>query len=148
MKTQTECVYWLAGNCLLIISLVSGCQAERHADRSVLAICASSKLTSHKIEVLTGKAKAGDAIAAGRLSEYYFHVGSDEAKAIKWEAQAATNGLGSAQFNMGQFYSGTIFPGMVDLKKAQYWFGRAADQGDQEAKQKLKELETRGGSSR
>ena len=67
---------------------------------------------------------------------YYFGrnvVKMDNAKAVEYFTQAAEGGHAEAQYRLGQCYM-LGFGVSVDLQKARYWYGKAADQGNQLAK--------------
>lgn len=86
----------------------------------------------------TQSALAGDVYAANRLGHEAFQ--NDQGKeAIHWYQLAADKQDVDGEFNLGFCYeSGVGTP--INLKKAKYWYQKAALQGDEEAKRKLKHL--------
>ncbi|HWI50241.1 MAG TPA: sel1 repeat family protein, partial [Rummeliibacillus sp.] len=86
----------------------------------------------------TQSALAGDVFAANRLGHEAFQNDRGE-EAIHWYQMAADKQDVDGEFNLGFCYeSGMGTP--INMKKAKYWYQRAALQGDEEAKRKLKEL--------
>lgn len=86
----------------------------------------------------TQSALAGDVFAANRLGNAAFQNNQGE-EAIRWYQIAADQQDVDGEFNLGFCYeSGMGTP--INMKKAKYWYQRAALQGDAEAKRKLKEL--------
>ena len=86
----------------------------------------------------TQSALAGDVFAANRLGHEAFQNAQGE-EAIRWYQMAADKQDVDGEFNLGFCYeSGMGTP--INMKKAKYWYQRAALQGDEEAKLKLKEL--------
>jgi len=122
---------------LTVAILVGGCNTTPHPTRLTYEYV----LSESQITGLAKKAQAGDATAAFRLYEYYHLVSYDRDKAISWLTKSANNGNVVAQYNMGMMYNGEIYPDLTDIKKAEYWFKRAADNGDIKARRKLEELQ-------
>lgn len=86
----------------------------------------------------TQSALAGDVFAANRLGNAAFQNNQGE-EAIRWYQIAANQQDVDGEFNLGFCYeSGMGTP--INMKKAKYWYQRAALQGDAEAKKKLKEI--------
>jgi len=83
-------------------------------------------------------ALAGDVFAANRLGHEAVANGHG-AKAVKWYRMAADRGDAYGEYNLGVCYEvGIGVPS--DLKKAKYWFTKAALKGDKLAKEKLEKL--------
>lgn len=58
----------------------------------------------------------------------------------KWSSLSAEKGDAGEQMGMGIMYELGVF-GTKDLKKAAYWYRKAAKQGDVKAKRKVKEFD-------
>ena len=117
------------------ILCVVGCRSK-----PVLHTNASCGLTDTQVASFTTRALAGDGDAAWRLCEYYAFIKYDQASALKWMTVAAEDGNVSGQYNLAHEYEGAFDKSRLDLKKARYWYQRAADGGDVDAKRKLAEL--------
>ena len=66
------------------------------------------------------------------------HVQENYETAVKYFRKAAEQGLASAQYNLGYFYYyGHGVP--EDEDAAQYWMQKAAEQGDKDAAEFLRE---------
>jgi TPR repeat protein len=102
----------------------------------------SSFLSNTQVTNLTTTASAGDGDAAFKLYRFYDEIKQDRVSALKWLEKAADSGVVVAQYNMGMDYDGELYPDIVDLKRAKYWFQRAADAGNADAKRKLLELKS------
>ncbi|WP_067727401.1 tetratricopeptide repeat protein [Oceanobacillus damuensis] len=86
----------------------------------------------------TESAKNGDDFAANRLGNEAVENGLGE-EALRWYKLAADRQDVYGEFNLGMCYeSGIGTP--INMKKAKYWYQKAALKGDQEAKAKLKEF--------
>lgn len=86
----------------------------------------------------TQSALHGDVFAANRLGHEAVERGDGEV-AIKWYKVAAEKGDVDGEVNLATCYeSGIGTP--VNLKKAKYWYQKAALKGDSEAKERLKVL--------
>ncbi|WP_156914266.1 tetratricopeptide repeat protein [Paucisalibacillus globulus] len=83
-------------------------------------------------------AHAGDVFAANRLGHEAVENGRGE-EAISWYQMAAESGDSYGEFNLGLCYENGIGT-TVNLKKAKNWYKRAALKGDEQAKERLKEL--------
>jgi TPR repeat protein len=60
-------------------------------------------------------------------------------ESIKWITEAAVEGSAAAQIMLGyMYYAGSGVP--QNLKEAKKWYSMAAEQGDEEAQKKLKEI--------
>lgn len=66
-------------------------------------------------------------------------VAKDDDESVKWFHEAAKNGFAPSQVVLGIAYQGGIGVPQ-DLEKAAYWFQMAVDQGNEEARIKLDEL--------
>ncbi|GEL03658.1 sel1 repeat family protein [Rummeliibacillus sp. G93] len=86
----------------------------------------------------TQSALAGDVFAANRLGHEAFQNG-DGVEAMRWYQLAADQQDVDGEFNLGFCYEAGIGT-QVNFKKAKYWYQKAALQGDQEAREKLKLL--------
>lgn len=90
------------------------------------------------IGTLAAEAKTGNTTALYSL--YYLLTrppAADAAKAQQILNLAANKGNASAQFQLGQQFSGTIAGFAVDHEKSRYWLGKAAGSGHVLAKQAL-----------
>ena len=125
------CVVLLAGGFSIV-----GCSSKAPTTNI------SCNLSDTQITNFTTMALAGDGGAAFRLFDYYSFAAYDYATALKWLKVAATNGNLSGQYNLAQEYEGQFGTNMIDLKQARYWYQRAADAGDADAKRKLVELKS------
>ena len=122
--------------------LMAGCHSGRSERPVVTPMNYSLMLSEEQIEQLTKKAQLGDGTAAFKLYEYYSMMKLDRRTALKWLIKAAEDGHNVAQYNLGVVYSGELYPETKDIEKAKYWFRKAADNGDTEAKRKLEQLES------
>ena len=61
-------------------------------------------------------------------------------EAIHWYTEAANNGVVDAMFNLAVIYYKGKLGIPVDKNKAKYWFERAAEKGDTEAKQMVNKI--------
>ena len=98
---------------------------------------------SNAIKYYTPAAELGDASSQAMLG-YFYHTGTgvekDIATAVYWYKLAANQGLAAAMFNLGLCYEyGT---GVTkNLSEAITLYRKAAEKGQENAKQRLKELE-------
>lgn len=86
----------------------------------------------------TQSALAGDVFAANRLGNEEFQNNQGD-EAFRWYQMAADKQDVDGEFNLGFCYE-TGMGTPINMKKAKYWYQRAALQGDVEAKRKLKEI--------
>lgn len=86
----------------------------------------------------TESALFGDVFAANRLGHEAVEKGLGD-EAISWYQMAADQGDSYGEFNLGLCYENGI-GAHVNMKKAKYWYQKAALKGDDQAKQRLKEL--------
>ncbi|RKQ34006.1 tetratricopeptide repeat protein [Oceanobacillus halophilus] len=86
----------------------------------------------------TQSALHGDDFAANRLGKEAVEHG-DGKDALRWFKMAADREDLYGEFNLGMCYESGIGT-QINLKKAKYWYQKAALKGDQEAKAKLKEF--------
>jgi TPR repeat protein len=119
-----------------ILSLV-GCSNRV----GVVSTNASSFLTGAQVTNLTQKAQFGDRDAAFKLYLFYNEIKLDRDTSLKWLTKAAECGDAGAQYEIGLAYDGEFYPDLIDMAKAKYWFRRAADNGNIDAKSKLAELQ-------
>jgi TPR repeat protein len=129
------CVLLAAG----IVFSITGCDTTQR----VIPINSSLQLTSQQIIDFANKAQAGDDVAAFRLYLYYSVIKYDRTTAIKWASMSAACGNTSAQYAMGMFYNGEIYPDLTDTNKSLYWFEKAAASGDTNALLRIQELKTK-----
>jgi TPR repeat protein len=111
--------------------------------RPTLHTNANCNLSEQQVADFTSKAQAGDGVAAWRLCEYYGFIKYDNASMLRWMKVAADDGSLAGQYNLAHEYEGAFDSSMRDLDKARYWYQRAADQGDVNAKKKLAELDNK-----
>jgi TPR repeat protein len=93
--------------------------------------------------VLRLRAYQGDIPAAAELANIYsIYSKVDEKKWLHWETIGAENGSAVAQYNVA-FILLDITENKTEENRdrAMFWLHKAADQGDQNAKDKLLELE-------
>ncbi len=65
--------------------------------------------------------------------------GMNKAEAVRWLKLAAEKGYSSAYHNLGYcYYNGVGVP--KDIEMAKYWYQKAAEEGDEEAKKILQEI--------
>ena len=114
---------------------VIGCHSTR-----VRHLNSEYAFTDAQVADYTASALAGDGDAAWRLCLYYKLIKFDGASGLKWMKIAAEAGNLSGQYNLAHEYEGAFDKSMLDLKKARYWYQRAADAGDDDSKRKLSEL--------
>ncbi|SEN71736.1 hypothetical protein SAMN04488134_101720 [Amphibacillus marinus] len=86
----------------------------------------------------TESALCGDVFAANRLGHEAVEDGRGD-EAIAWYQLAADQGDAYGEFNLGVCYESGIGT-HVNIKKAKYWYKKAAVKGDEQAKQKLEEF--------
>ncbi|MFB1049393.1 tetratricopeptide repeat protein [Paraliobacillus sp. JSM ZJ581] len=86
----------------------------------------------------TESAIFGDVFAANRLGHEAVENGLGD-EAISWYQMAADRGDSYGEFNLGLCYENGIGT-QVNIKKAKYWYQKAALKGDDQAKQRLKEF--------
>ncbi|WP_186579737.1 tetratricopeptide repeat protein [Aquibacillus kalidii] len=86
----------------------------------------------------TESALHGDLFAANRLGHEAVESGLGD-EAISWYKLAADQGDPYGDYNLGMCYENGIGT-QVNMKKAKYWYQKAALKGDEQAKQRLKEL--------
>jgi TPR repeat protein len=88
-------------------------------------------------------AEKGDATAQGKIGRMYddgLGIKEDLSKAAFWYEQAAKQGISSSQFNLAGLY--LYGEGVTkSWEKAYYWYRKVANNGDEEAKQKLTEIQ-------
>ncbi len=118
-----------------VVLSIAGCQSKPTPHTN-----ASCNLTEAQVTDFTARGLVGDGDAAWRLCEYYEFIKFDQAAALKWMEIAAKDGNLSGQYNLAHEYEGAFDARKRDLDKARYWYQRAADQGDADAKSKLAEL--------
>lgn len=91
-------------------------------------------------EYMTIAAKAGDIVAQCCLGIFYVYgvgVETDGTLGIEWLKKAAEQNMAYAQFTLGECYEkgdGT------DMEKAEYYYKLAAENGNEEAVEKLKQI--------
>lgn len=88
-------------------------------------------------------AEEGNAIAQSKIGRMYDDgtgIEEDLSKAAFWYEQAAMQGNGNSQFNLAGLY---LYGECVtkSWEKAYYWYRELAKNGDQEAKEKLTEIQ-------
>nr|WP_255639729.1 tetratricopeptide repeat protein [Aquibacillus saliphilus] len=86
----------------------------------------------------TESALFGDVFAANRLGHEAVENGLGD-EAISWYQMAADRGDSYGEFNLGVCHENGIGT-QVNIKKAKYWYQKAALKGDDLAKQRAKEL--------
>lgn len=86
----------------------------------------------------TESALFGDVFAANRLGHEAVENGQGD-EGISWYQMAADQGDSYGEFNLGLCYENGIGT-QVNIKKAKYWYKKAALKGDDQAKERLKEL--------
>ncbi|MDC3418071.1 tetratricopeptide repeat protein [Aquibacillus salsiterrae] len=86
----------------------------------------------------TESALFGDVFAANRLGHEAVEEGLGDL-AISWYQMAADRGDSYGEFNLGLCYENGIGT-QANMKKAKYWYQKAALKGDDQAKHRLKEL--------
>jgi TPR repeat protein len=134
-------VMWLL---LQVVVLLAGCRTKPEVIQlkpEPIALNADYMLSNEEITNLTKQAILGDGDAAYRLYNFYDMVHYDRDAALRWLEVAAKSGNTVAQYNMGMDYDGEIYPDLTDIKRAEYWFQRAATGGDANAARKLRELQ-------
>ena len=90
------------------------------------------------------RANLGDPDAQENCGDYWrfgLHAEVDLKKAFKLYKKAATQGLASAQYKIGLAYIDDEL-GYEDLDEARRWLMLAAEQGDEDARKLLKEIES------
>lgn len=95
------------------------------------------------IENLHNIAQGGDVEAMYNLGCYYnegSYVILDMEKACYWWTNAAERGHISAQYNLGCLYIGEVSASYYDVNLAGYWFNCAANNGDTDAMERLREF--------
>ncbi|WP_047980600.1 tetratricopeptide repeat protein [Ornithinibacillus contaminans] len=80
----------------------------------------------------------GDVFAANRLGHEAIENGNGE-EAIDWYRMAADREDSYGEFNLGLCYEEGIGT-PVNIKKAKYWYQKAALKGDKQARERLKQL--------
>lgn len=80
----------------------------------------------------------GDLFAINKMGHQAFERGEDEV-AFEWYMKAAELNDVQGEYNVGFCYESGIGVA-VNMKKARYWYKRAALQGDEQSKLRLKEL--------
>lgn len=80
----------------------------------------------------------GDDFAANRLGHEAIETGNST-EALTWYQVAADRGDSYGEYNLGHCYENGIGT-QVNIKKAKYWYRKAAVKGDQQAKVKLNSL--------
>lgn len=95
------------------------------------------RLDSTVLAVLTNKSNLS-ADEAMKVAVHYQFAESKLDLAIKYYEVAAAKGEGVAAYNLGQIYS-TIFS-VQDMTKAQEWYSRAAELGDEQGARKLRDM--------
>ena len=128
---------------LLFVTTVLLCVVGCSTTERVEPINQSLQLSEQQIKVFGTQAQNGDGDAAFRLCLCYLIVKLDRSSALKWAAMSATSGNTSAQYAMGMFYSGDIYPDLKDPDKSRAWFEKAASNGDTNALLRLQELKTK-----
>lgn len=98
----------------------------------------SYALTDAQRADLVAKAEAGDAEAAFRLSLYYTFVSSDDDQRIRWLSIAAKGGHVVAQHNLAY----DLYMNGKDLAEAAHWAAESLKNGNSDAGDLLKEIET------
>lgn len=88
------------------------------------------KMTGAAFHVLNQLYSIGD-IIAGKVEK-------DPKKALKFLLKGAQKGWSPSQYKLGQFYESG--EDLADIEEAVIWFRRAANQGDQNAKEALQRL--------
>src|SRR5258708_4570315 len=126
------------GQILLLAIAMVACRSQQKP--AVYPTIYSLILTDTQVADFTEKASHGDGDAAFKLSQFYFMVKLERDTGLKWLTKAAECGHTIAQYNMGFCYDGKTYPDLTDIKKAKYWYQRAADNGHKEAKLRLEEL--------
>ena len=89
---------------------------------------------------LLEKAKTGDSKAAFEVAAYYEKQQADYNKILLWLNRSANRGYVEAQFALGKIYHFGKPSVIRDLKKAAFWYEKAAEQGDLQALHNLEIL--------
>ena len=134
----------MSSNCklfaLFVIVVMSFYATSCNSTVRVKSTNQSLMLSDDQVSNFASQANNGNADAAFRLYMYYRCIKMDYESANKWVGVAATNGNSSAQYIMGMMNDGELYPDLLDLKKARYWFEKALSNGNTNALPKLDEL--------
>lgn len=80
-------------------------------------------------------AQYGDDFAANRLGHEAIEIGKSK-EALTWYQMAADRGDSYGEYNLGHCHENGIGT-PVNIRKAKYWYRKAAVKGDEQAKEKL-----------
>lgn len=123
---------------ILTLAILYGIGIYLHEDGTPVMGNADYFLKQDDIPMLEKNAKNGDIKAARRLALYYGFVALDSRKEAEWLTYAATRGDIWAQYNLGMLYC--YDSEVADVEKGKFWLEKAADAGDEKAKDELKAL--------
>jgi hypothetical protein len=96
------------------------------------------RLERSEISNTVQRAQNGSVQDAIKLADHYIFAQHDITNGIEYLKLAVNFGSSVAAFNLGQLYA--CEPSIIDLKKSRYWYSIAAERGDTNASQKLKNL--------
>lgn len=123
---------WL---CIWPITMDVDASGKQPIEEKPITGAQSFNLTLDEREQLEREAKAGDAEAALRLSQYYGFAKTDLEREVLWLRKAAELGSASAQYNLA--YTLIYVTEYKNLSEARKWLDRAKQSAAAEGKTEL-----------
>jgi len=116
----------------LVFLMLTGCPANnKTSTNQPVAGVSDLNIPAEQLQGFILKANGGDAESAFRLHLYYDAVKNDHQAGLTWLTKAAELGLPKAQYNLGVAYS--YIDSIKDPEKTKYWMEKAAQNGDADA---------------